>query len=186
MVSVLHGPGNSPFFWMNWSRKKVPVPVLEKSTGPGTGKNSGYRHTLLDMIMTWLMYEKFANLDRFILHCLILSQSKGHIILFLNFMNTKCGHPRTHWTCFAKKKWSSQWLLRCAETRWSELWWCASSSAWWRWSGKQDGVHEGEAIACASDSNWFYLWLWYYMIFPQSVGHLRVSRGLLHNWVTES
>ena len=49
----------------NWSRKKVPVPVPEKispgkkyrsryrkklvpekSTGPGTGKNSGYRHTL--------------------------------------------------------------------------------------------------------------------------------------------
>ena len=49
----------------NWSRKKVPVPVSEKigpgkkyryryrknlvpekSTGPGTGKNSGYRHTL--------------------------------------------------------------------------------------------------------------------------------------------
>ena len=37
-----------------------------------------------------------CNLDRFISHCLILSQSKGHIILFLNFMNTKCGHPRTH------------------------------------------------------------------------------------------
>ena len=47
----------------NWSRKKVPVPVPEKfgpgkkyryrknlvpekSTGPGTEKNSGYRHTL--------------------------------------------------------------------------------------------------------------------------------------------
>ena len=49
----------------NWSRKKVPVPVPEKfgpgkkyrsryrkklvpekSTGPGTGKNSWYRHTL--------------------------------------------------------------------------------------------------------------------------------------------
>ena len=47
----------------NWSRKKVPVPVSEKigpgkkyryrknlvpekSTGPGTGKNSGYCHTL--------------------------------------------------------------------------------------------------------------------------------------------
>ena len=50
----------------NWSQKKVPVPVPEKigpgkkyrsryrkklvpeqSTGPGTGKNSWYRHTLL-------------------------------------------------------------------------------------------------------------------------------------------
>ena len=56
------GPGTGK----NWPRKKVPVPVpekigpkkkvpvpvpeklvSEKSTGPGTRKNSGYRHTLL-------------------------------------------------------------------------------------------------------------------------------------------
>ena len=58
----------------NWSRKKVPVPVPEKfgpgkkyrsryrkklvpekSTGPGTGKNSWYRHTLV-MIIICLHY----------------------------------------------------------------------------------------------------------------------------------
>ena len=62
----LDGTGTGTGTKKNWSRKKVLVPVSEKigpgkkyryryrkklvpekSTGPGTGKNSGYRHTLL-------------------------------------------------------------------------------------------------------------------------------------------
>ena len=58
----------------NWSRKKVPVPVPEKispgkkyryryrknlvpekSTGPGTGKNSGYRHTLVGWLASFTL-----------------------------------------------------------------------------------------------------------------------------------
>ena len=43
ICQILSGPGKK---YRSRYRKKL---VPEKSTGPGTGKNSGYRHTLIGM-----------------------------------------------------------------------------------------------------------------------------------------